>query len=154
MEAGAFETFVAAHEARLVRALSATYGPRLGREAAVDALSWAWEHWDRVRSMANPVGYLYRVGQTAARRSLGGRELALAEPAVVLPDVIEPGLLPALRTLSEQQRTVVVLVHGYGWSLRETADLLGCSFSTVRNHLDRALTRLRNALEVEHAHDR
>ena len=154
VDAGAFEAFVVAHEARLVRALTATYGPTVGREAAVDALSWAWEHWDRLGPMANPVGYLYRVGQTAARRALGGREVPFTEVAVVLPDVVEPGLLPALRGLSEQQRTVVVLVHGYGWSLRETAELLGCSLSTVRNHLERALTRLRSALEVEHAHDR
>jgi len=43
-----------------------------------------------------------------------------------------------------------MLVHGYGWSLREVAAMLDLSLSTVRNHLDRALSRLRRALEVDH----
>jgi RNA polymerase sigma factor (sigma-70 family) len=62
----------------------------------------------------------------------------------------EPGLRPALEALSEQQRAVVVLVHGYGWSQREVADLLNVSASTVRNHLERAMRRLRKTLEANH----
>lgn len=60
-----FTEFVELTEPRLRRALVASYGPAVGREAAVDALSWAWEHWERIDGMQNPVGYLYRVGQTA-----------------------------------------------------------------------------------------
>ena len=148
-----FEPFVRAAEPRLARALTSTYGPMVGREATLDALSWAWEHWDQVAGMANPVGYLYRVGQTAARRQLSGVDVGLPAPVAVPFDGMEPGLLPALRTLSDQQRAAVLLVHGYAWTLKETADLLGCSVSTVRNHLDRALRRLRTCLEVEHVHD-
>ena len=36
-------------------------------EAAADAMAYAWRHWDTLASMANPVGYLYRVGQTSIR---------------------------------------------------------------------------------------
>lgn len=64
-----FERFVRAHEGRLRVALVAAYGAADGRAAAVDTLSWAWENWSRLQDMDNPVGYLYRVGQTAARRS-------------------------------------------------------------------------------------
>ena len=60
--------FVRDVEPRLLQALVAAYGPREGREATVDALSWAWEHWDRLGPIANKVGYLYRVGQSATRR--------------------------------------------------------------------------------------
>lgn len=63
-----FDEFVGRVESRLRVALVATYGAHDGRAATVDALSWAWEHWDRLQSMANPVGYLYRVGQSATRR--------------------------------------------------------------------------------------
>ncbi len=63
------------------------------------------------------------------------------------PDV-EPRLLPALARLSEQQRTVVVLVHGYGWRQAEVARLLSVNASTVRDYLNRALDRLREELEV------
>lgn len=63
-----FERFLATAEPRLRTALTAAYGPVNGRAAAVDALSWAWEHWSRLRDMANPVGYLFRVGQTFQSR--------------------------------------------------------------------------------------
>jgi RNA polymerase sigma factor (sigma-70 family) len=51
--------------------------------------------------------------------------------------------------LSEQQRTAVVLVHAYGWTLREVAELHGITVSTVQTHLERGLFKLRMALEVE-----
>ena len=52
------------YEPRLRRALVASFGPVEGRAATVDALSWAWEHWDRIDSAGNKLGYLYRVGRT------------------------------------------------------------------------------------------
>jgi hypothetical protein len=80
----------------LLQALVATYGPVDGREATVDALSWAWEHWDRLADVDHPVGYLYRVGQSATRRFLPRPVPArLAEILETqFPDV-EPRLLPA-----------------------------------------------------------
>jgi DNA-directed RNA polymerase specialized sigma24 family protein len=142
-----FAAFVARAEPPLRRALVATYGPVVGREAAVDALSWAWEHWERLEPMENPVGYLYRVGQTAARRHLRHRTLMLPSPDPVLVPEVSPELAPALATLSEQQRAAVVLVHGYGVSQRESADLLDIGVSTLREHLTRGMARLRLALE-------
>jgi RNA polymerase sigma factor (sigma-70 family) len=66
---------------------------------------------------------------------------------------IEPGLPSALESLSEQQRVAVVLAHGFGWTHREFAELLGVSTSTVQNHVERAVAKLRAALEVD-THDR
>lgn len=148
----AFAAFVDTSEPRLRRALVATYGPVIGRDATVDTLSWAWEHWDRVEPMQNAVGYLYRVGQTAARRHLTVRPLVL--PSAVIagePDPM-PELAPALARLSDQQRAVVVLVHGYAISQRGVAELLDIAVSTVREHLARAMTKLRDELEDRHDH--
>ena len=143
-----FEAFVERVKPELLQALIATYGPVDGREATVDALSWAWEHWDRLADVDHPVGYLYRVGQSATRRFVPRPVPRLAEILETrFPDV-EPGLMPALARLSEQQRTVVVLVHGYGWRQAEVARLLGINASTVRDYLNRAIDRLRNELEV------
>lgn len=148
-----FEAFVARVEPRLRRALVASYGPTIGRDAALDALSWAWEHWSRVRPMDNPAGYLYRVGQTAAGKHFASPASAgfPAPPSEGMPDVA-PELDGALRRLSVQQRAVVVLAHGYALSQREVAEVLGISVSTVREHLDRGMGRLRNELEVRHEH--
>ena len=43
--------------------------PGGGAGGDVDALSWAWEHWDRIEGASNKLGYLYRVGQNSARRN-------------------------------------------------------------------------------------
>ena len=145
----AFAAFVREVEPRLRQALVATYGPADGREATVDALSWAWEHWDRLGDVPNPGGYLYRVGQSAVRR-FGSRPLpigVLHTADVASPD-LSPELVPALARLSAQQRTVVLLVHAYSWSQADVATLLEISPSTVREHMNRALARLRDELEV------
>ena len=68
-----FEAFVATHERRLRQALTASFGIDRGREAAADALAYAWEHWDRVAAMANPAGYLFVVGRDRDRRRFRNR---------------------------------------------------------------------------------
>lgn len=55
-------------EPRLSRAFAAAYGFEEGRDAAAEALAYAFEHWDRLRQVANLPGYLYRVGQSRTRR--------------------------------------------------------------------------------------
>lgn len=144
-----FSAFVREVQPRLHRALVAAYGPADGREATVDALSWAWEHWDRLATVEHPVGYLFRVGQTARRRFSGRPAPAGMTPIapIELPD-IEPGLIEALSRLSLQQRTTVLLVHAFGWSQSEVARLHDVNVSTVREHLARGMERLRRELEV------
>lgn len=144
-----FEQFFAAAEPRLRAALVARYGPSTGRAVTVDALSYAWEHWDRLSAMANPIGYLFRVGQSASR-AYARDEVPWTE---AMNDVhhdspFDPQLLPALAALPEQQRVVVTLVHGLGWTHRQAAELLEVSPSTIQTHVERAIVALRAALEV------
>ena len=143
-----FSGFFADVEPGLRRAFVARYGPERGREATSEALVYAWEHWPRVRAMEQPIGYLYRVGQSRTRRwRLGRRDAFPAPPAAEIPWV-EPGLPHALNGLSERQRVAVVLVCGFGWQLREVAELRGVKTTTVQNHVDRGLAKLRVDLEV------
>jgi RNA polymerase sigma factor (sigma-70 family) len=125
-------------------------GERLRRVMADAALAWAWEHWDRVSEMANPTGYLYRVGQTHAKRALRNgrpitfpREVESAEGA----SRTDLDLAEALRRLPERQRMAVVLVHAYGWTAVEVGDLTGSPATTVRSHLRRGLRQLRKSLK-------
>lgn len=144
-----FEQFVSERGPGLRAALVAVYGPEVGLDAASEALAYGWEEWARLETMDNPTGYLFRVGQTAARQ-LQRRPAALPSPPHdELPD-FDPGLLPALAALSDGQRICVALVHGYGWPIVEVARLLDVTHSTVRTHLLRAMTHLRTALEVGH----
>lgn len=144
-----FDAFVREVEPQLLQALVSTYGPNDGRDATKDALSWAWEHWDQLDDVTNKIGYLYRVGQSATRkfRVRHLHDTAQRVGSSRIPD-FDPALIPALHSLSDQQRTVVVLVHGFQWTQSEVARLLGVGPSTVREHLHRALDRLRAHLEV------
>lgn len=141
----AFSDFFADAEPRLRRALVAAYGVERGREAAAEALAYGWEHWPRVRRMDNPLGYLYRVGQS---RSRARKRRFLVGRAGVEDVWVEPGLPAALAQLTERQRVATILVHGFGWTLREVAELIGVSVTSVQNHLERGLAALRSALEV------
>ena len=141
-----FALFVQAAEPRLHRALAAKLGSEQGREATAEALAYAWEHWDRLLAMANPVGYLYRVGASRVRNRKV--RILFVQPAQDEPTV-EPGLDRALLALPGRQRVAVVLIHGYGWTSTEVAEVTGIKPSTVQTHLERGLARLRAELKVE-----
>ncbi len=109
------------------------------------ALAYAWEHWSDVRDLANPVGYLYRVGQSRTRTR---RVPQLPEPeAIGLPD-IEPLLIPALLRLPDTQRAALWLVHACQWRYAEVAEALNTTTSMVGNHVARGMARLREELGV------
>ena len=140
-----FEAFFDAVEPQLRRAHFAVFGLERGPEATAEAFAWAWETWPRARELESPVGYLFRVGQSRTR---GRRFRPVFTPATVDDPLIEPKLGAALVELSESQRAAVVLVHGFGWTLREVAELRGVKVTSVQTHLERGLRRLRAALEV------
>jgi RNA polymerase sigma factor (sigma-70 family) len=145
-----FTSFAERAGTNLRQALIAAYGPDVGADVTADALAYAWEHWERLRTMQNPTGYLYRVAQSSARRGIFRKPPRYQRPEPP-PDPfwIEPGLDEAIASLSRQQRAAVMLVHGYGWTITEVADLWGVTHSTVGRHLERAMTTLRRRLGVE-----
>ena len=140
-----FVEFMREAEPRLRRAFIAAYGVDRGREAVAEALAYAWENWDRLQSVQNRAGYLYRVGQSRTRRFR-------TRPLFDRPDQsdyqFEPTLAQSLADLSERQRLAVVLVHGYGWTMREVSELTGIKVTTVQSHIERGLRKLRAVLEV------
>jgi len=144
--AEAFSAFVRAHEPRLRQALTALYGPDQARDAAAEGLTYAWQHWDRVRAMDNPVGYVYTVARSRGRSRRKPR-VVLPAPSPGMP-YVELGLAAGLAALPERQRVAVLLVHGWDWTHQDVADLMGVSVSTVRNHLARGLDSLRTRLGV------
>ncbi len=147
-----FSQFVSRAEPVLRRGLVARFGASNGREAAVDVLSWAWSRWDRIGTMENPTGYLYRVAVNQTRRKLVRKPVRFPDVPTSEEVWVEPKLPSALERLTSRQREVVVLVHAYGMSHSEAADLLGLKRSSIQNHLERGLEKLRTDLGVhDHA---
>ena len=146
-----FDDFAAEAGERLRRALVARFGVEVGNDVTDEALVYAWEHWERLRALGNPVGYLYRVGQSAARRHARWHRAVRLPLETWSPEEpsADPGLAVALARLKPAQRTCIVLVHVYGWTYAETAAALELTVAAVRNHLHRGLGRLRLELEDE-----
>ena len=142
-----FTAFVRRVEPSLRRALVAGYGVDRGRDAAMDALVFAWRRWDKVRGLENPAGYLFRVGQRVAKKQRRRPLVGVSQNPGRLPWA-EPGLSDALATLTPNQRMAVVLHHSFGFTYSEIAEKSGLSLSSVRTHADRALVKLRRSLEV------
>jgi DNA-directed RNA polymerase specialized sigma24 family protein len=136
-------------EPRLRHALTASFGSQLGQEATADALAYAWERWDRVSVKDNPLGYVYGIGRNRARRMIWQRRPVFVDVRPQRFPHVEPGLPAAMARLSEKQRIVVILVYCHEWSLSEVAELLGTQKTTVQNHAERGLARLRTNLGVE-----
>lgn len=147
--APAFDAFIADASLRLRRSLVARYGVELGVEACSEAIAWAWANRDRLLGMRNPVGYLYRVGQTAVRTQVRRQRVPdlpaeLPDAGIELPD---PALHAALAELNHDQRAALMLVHAYGYPYAEAAAMLDIPITTLKNHLSRGGKKLRRMLE-------
>jgi RNA polymerase sigma-70 factor (ECF subfamily) len=148
MTVDSFEGFMKKSETRLHDALAALFGPQAGRDATAEAFTYGWEHWEKVRKMDNPIGYLYAVGRDRGRKAQTGRRVVLMPVDSDRVPWIEPGLPVALGALPDKQRIVVMLLHCYDWTMTEVAEVLGVSKGTVQSYDTRAMKRLRRRLGV------
>lgn len=142
-----FEEFLGEFESGLRHALVGLFGPEDGRDAASEALLYAWEHWDRVAAMDNPAGYLFRVGQNWGRRN-ATRRLVLPPVVEHREPWVEPALPAALDGLSDKQRVAVMLRHGSDWDYERIGRLMDITEAAARKNVQRGMDRLRHALEV------
>lgn len=140
-----FESFFAKNYELVLRTLYLVTGDRNEAEdLAQEAFVKAFERWDRIRTMDNPSGYLYRMGLNAYRSRL--RRIATAAKRSVAPTVSDPmsqsddrdAIRRALASLPDAQREVIVLIEWLGMSSEEAGKVLGVSAGTVRVRLTRA----------------
>jgi RNA polymerase sigma-70 factor (ECF subfamily) len=145
----AFTEWARDAEPRIRHALTAAFGVDVGKDATAEALAVAWQRWATIRAMTNPVGYVYGIGRNTARRMSKRRRPVFLDVPIQLQREVEPALPGAVAALPEQQRVAVTLLYGYGWTMAEVADLLGTKKTTVQNHAERGLAKLRRALGVD-----
>lgn len=141
--------FLANARPDLERALIARFGLHDGLEAASVAIDYAYQNWTRLEPMANPAGYLYRVGVSSARRTNSRRRRTemLVDDPVTVDRPVDVDLQQALARLRPDQRVALVLVYAHGHSYADAAAILDVPVTTITNHLNRGLARLRKLLE-------
>ena len=160
---GTFADFVVREQAGLLRLAYLLAGDRGHAEDLVQtALMRTYRHWGRVVRRGEPKAYVRRAlvnAHTSWRRRPLHREQATgwipdsAAPEVTTADPAGP-LGTALAALPPRMRATVVLRFYEDLSEQQTAEVLGCSASTVNTQATRGLARLRAALtaaEVEEA---
>lgn len=100
-----------------------------------------WERWDRVVSLEDPTGYLYRTAMNAfrmryRRTAVAARRLfKLGIPRGPDPlDVVEDRdhVDRVLRELTPRQRAALVLTELLGYSTEDAGSLLGVKPVTIR----------------------
>jgi RNA polymerase sigma-70 factor (ECF subfamily) len=135
------------HGPKLYRSMLLFTGDReLAADAVAEAFAQALRRGDALRS---PAAWIWKTAYRVAAGELAERSRESRVPlegAFELPDV-RVVLSIAMKDLSPKQRASVALHDYAGYSLRETAAIIGSSASAVSVHLVRAHRKLKPHLE-------
>jgi RNA polymerase sigma-70 factor (sigma-E family) len=129
-------------------------------EVVQEAFARAYEGWDRIRDVDDPLPYVRRAVVNLCRGGIRRRMVVRRARPVPQADVPSPEagaladesrreVVAAVRGLPRRQRECVVLRYYLECSTGETAAALGISDGSVKTHLHRALATLADTLEVE-----
>jgi RNA polymerase sigma-70 factor (sigma-E family) len=152
-----FTDFVVGHGAQLLRTACLVTGDRhLGEDLLQTALAKAYGSWSKVRRADHPLAYVRRL-MINAHLSWARRLMNTERVIETMPDRADGDLQAAhadsdemraaLLTLSPRVRAAVVLRFFDDLSEAGTAQVMGCSRSTVNNHVTRGLAALRALLD-------
>jgi RNA polymerase sigma factor (sigma-70 family) len=159
-----FEEFVGARLTAILRyAIVVAWDRDLAEDITQNVLARAQPRWDRISRTGVPELYVKRMilneflswrRRREARVIVvpGDRLESLSAP---LPDPAErlgdrDTMMRLIALLSPKQRAVIALRFYEDMSIDEIAELTGARPTTVRTHLTRALTALREALPATH----
>jgi RNA polymerase sigma factor (sigma-70 family) len=153
-----FDKFYKLYQPRLVRFLkSQASDTGWAEEVADDAMMAAWDKWDDLLTCERPDSWLFMVA-TRKLRQLEARarerccldeDLASSEGdlrlAAATDEWVEDhiDLIAGLRSLPRRQCEVIGLYYLVGYTLPETAQILGIQESAAEKHLNRGLESLR-----------
>lgn len=139
------------YSSELVRFATGLVGPDDAPDVVSDAFlnvlgSQTWE------TVEEPKAYLYRAvlnevrmrHRSRMRRS--AREMRTAKREATFDPEVRPEVLEAMSALSTRQRAAVVLTYWEDLTPEGVAARLGISEGTVRRHLNRARSKLREVL--------
>jgi RNA polymerase sigma-70 factor (ECF subfamily) len=150
----AFSELVRRHERRVFRLVGRFFRrPQDAEDAAQETFLTAWKKLGTYKARAPFEHWLTRICLNCCygrlRRSKAEEPLYIqpAAPAADPDAALEVEKL--LRTLKAEDRFVLLLMYGEGWSTEEIADRLGWSRTNVKVRAHRARQKLRRLLEGE-----
>jgi RNA polymerase sigma-70 factor (ECF subfamily) len=153
-----FEEFYEANVRRVFTALCLVTGDRHeAEEIAQEAFVRVFERWDRVGTLEDPTGYVFRVSMNVFRNRFRRTSLALRRALSLAPNQTDDvaaletrdEVVRLLRELDPQQRAAVVLTAILDYSAEEAGALLRLRASSVRSLTSRARARMRHEVVVD-----
>jgi RNA polymerase sigma-70 factor, ECF subfamily len=149
-----FDEFYLGSVRKVTAQLVAMLGDQGEAEDAVqEAYARAWQRWDSVSRMDDPVSWVrvvaYRIKvsswRAAVRRTVAHRRHG---PPADLPDLSPDtvALVAALRRIPEAQRRAIVLYHLAGLTVEQVAAEVGAPAGTVKARLSRGRAALAQVL--------
>jgi RNA polymerase sigma-70 factor (ECF subfamily) len=155
-----FTAFVVTHRDRARRVAWRLVGgdEAAAEDVAQEAFVKAYRALGRFREDAKLETWFYRIlvrqahnhrrWRAVRRRWSGGSAEDLADPSPEVPGDLglRRRIADALGRLTRRQREAFILVHMEGFTVSESAKLLGKPTGTVKSHLHRALRTLRAEL--------
>jgi RNA polymerase sigma-70 factor, ECF subfamily len=123
-------------------------------EIMQDAFLNLWERWEKVSSLEDPVGYLYRTALNLFRKRWRRASLAVRRNAglaarddEIAQIEMRVDVIRAMGPLSPRQRAAIVLTDLLGYSSEEAGSMMGIAAATVRMHASRGRATLASTLE-------
>jgi RNA polymerase sigma-70 factor (ECF subfamily) len=153
----AFEEFFETERERLFRALLlVTHDWPEAEDLMQEAFVRVWERWDRVGTLDDPVGYLFKTAlnlhRSALRRAVVATRRSMRPPREHDPfeRVIDRDeAVRSLAALTPRQRAAVVVTELLGYSSDEASAILGIRPGTVRMLISQARAALQEWKERE-----
>jgi RNA polymerase sigma-70 factor (sigma-E family) len=154
-----FEEFAGARLAAVLRFATALTGdPDLAKDLVQEVLIRASARWRKIGQLDRPEAYVRKMVVNEylswRRRSwrlipsdMSGHLTGRPSPDLADGYVERQALLAELAKLSRRRRTALVLRYYEGYSDAEIAEVMGCTQSTVRGHVFKALAALRIELD-------
>jgi RNA polymerase sigma-70 factor (sigma-E family) len=150
-----FDMFVRARLPALLRFAHAVTGdPHTAADLVQDALERTGVRWSKLDRLGDPEAYVRRaiINGRASRWRKHRRETLVAvfpeKPTTVTEDGLDRDELWRLvRALPPRQRAIIVLRYYEDMSEAQIAATLGCSPGTVKSQANKAISKLRNALQ-------
>jgi RNA polymerase sigma-70 factor (sigma-E family) len=154
-----FDEFAGTRLQAVLRFATALTGdPDLAKDVVQEVLIRVSGRWQQISHLDRPEAYIRKmvVNEYLSWRRRSWRVTPAGTSSHVTgrpsPDpadgyVERQALLAELAKLSRRQRTALVLRYYEGFSDAEIADVMGCTRSTVRGHVFKALAALRTELD-------
>lgn len=154
-----FDEFAGTRLQAVLRFATALTGdPDLAKDVVQEVLIRVSRRWQEISHLDRPEAYIRKmvVNEYLSWRRRSWRLIPAGTSSHVTgrpsPDpadgyVERQALLAELAKLSRRQRTALVLRYYEGFSDAEIADVMGCTQSTVRGHVFKALAALRVELD-------